>query len=99
MVYRVIDRFDAYTYDGVTWYTREASMEARKTMHIELRKGKSKNPFNRYYLVIVENNKDLQNSEMYYSKWNAKRAARKNFDWLELIDTTKKPYKSFGASK
>ena len=49
----------------------------------------------RYYLVLYgDNNEVLAHSEPYYSKWNAKRASRKNFG-VEPVDSTEKPYRKF----
>ena len=41
----------------------------------------------RYYLRLVSaNGQTLSVSEAYFSKWNAKRAARKNFPGKKLIE-------------
>jgi uncharacterized protein YegP (UPF0339 family) len=94
MAYVVYDSFDAYTYDGVTWYIKES------VMHVELRKSSSKNPLNRYYYAVVGgNNQTINTSETYFSKWNALRAARKIAEAANMliIDTTVKPYKRYGS--
>jgi uncharacterized protein YegP (UPF0339 family) len=63
---------------------------------VELVKGKGFQP---WFLRLknTQNGQTLAVSEGYVSRWNAKRAARKNFAGIELIDTTVKPYRSFGA--
>lgn len=41
----------------------------------------------KYYLRLVgANGEVLAHSESYFSKWNAKRAARKNFPGVRLIE-------------
>jgi uncharacterized protein YegP (UPF0339 family) len=65
---------------------------------VELAKGKGIQP---WFLRLKnwKNGQTLAVSEGYVSRWNAKRAARKNFPGVELVDTTVKPYRSFGAGK
>lgn len=42
-----------------------------------------------WYLILVASNGEVVAvSEGYYSKWNAKRAAKKNFPNIDLIDAT-----------
>ena len=55
-------------------------------MRLELRKGEGVQPWRLY--LIGANNKILAISEGYFSRWNAKRAAAKNFPTLKLVDTT-----------
>lgn len=46
--------------------------------------------FGRYYVRLVSSNGEiLAHSEIYYSKWNAKRAARKNFPGLRIVEVSK----------
>lgn len=52
---------------------------------VELIKGKGAQP---WFLRLVTGNETLAVSEGYFSKWNAKRAARKNFAGIPLKDTT-----------
>lgn len=50
-----------------------------------------------WFLVLVGDNEEpIAVTEGYFSKWNAKRAANKNFPGIEIVDTTLKPYKHFG---
>lgn len=54
-------------------------------MEIQLAKGKKWF----YRLVALKNNKTLMTSETYYSKWNARRAAKKvaelnGFQYIEV---------------
>jgi hypothetical protein len=63
---------------------------------IQLFKGKGIQPW--YLRAVSDNGQVLVTSEGYFSKWNAKRAARKNFAGVLLVDLTEKPYKRFGAS-
>jgi uncharacterized protein YegP (UPF0339 family) len=44
----------------------------------------------RWYLRLVStaNGEVLAHSEAYFSKWNAKRAARKNYPGKELVEVT-----------
>jgi uncharacterized protein YegP (UPF0339 family) len=62
-------------------------MPPRNLVEVQLRKGKGSQP---WYLVLYNNANEtvLATSEGYFSKWNAKRAARKNFPGLELVDRT-----------
>lgn len=68
-------------------------------MRVEIRKGTSKNPLRRYYYVLVgANNEDINMSQHYFSKWNAKRAANKLCEEIPgcfVKDTTTKPYRKF----
>lgn len=59
-------------------------------MYVELRKMKGgiKQPW--YLALMGANGEVLAISEGYYSKWNAKRAAKKNFVGLDLVDVTSK---------
>jgi len=70
-------------------------------MKVEIRRADSKNPFNRYYYVMVSaSNEDMNTSEMYFSKWNAKRAANnlaKSIPGMVVVDTTAKPYNKHGG--
>ena len=52
--------------------------------HVELIKGKGKQPW--FLRLVAANNQTLSVSEGYFSKWNAKRAARKNFAGVELVE-------------
>ena len=47
--------------------------------------------FGRYFFVrlVSPNGQVLAHSEIYYSKWNAKRAARKNFPGLPIVEVGK----------
>ena len=65
-------------------------------MTVQLFKGKGVQPW--YLRVVSDNGQVLSVSEGYFSKWNAKRAARKNLVGIPLVDLTVKPYKRFGAS-
>jgi uncharacterized protein YegP (UPF0339 family) len=56
-------------------------------MTVELHKGKGVQPW--YLRLVSENGKILAASEGYFSKWNAKRAARRNFPGVELVDMTR----------
>ena len=57
-----------------------------KAPHVELFKGKGIQP---YFLRLVSANfETLAMSEGYLTKWNAKRAAKKNFPGLKLQDST-----------
>jgi len=71
-------------------------------MYVELRpvKDSTAGVLERWYLVLMADNKEpLAHSQPYVTKWNAKRASRRNFN-LEPIDVTKdKDYKKFGAGK
>ena len=61
-------------------------------MHIEIRRNRSLNPFNRYYLVgVATNGEDMWTSESYYSKSNAKRAATSHLHGTGILvyDCTK----------
>lgn len=55
---------------------------------IELRKGTGVQPW--YLVMKAENGEIIMQSEHYYSKSNAKRAANKWF--CDFVDTTTKPY-------
>lgn len=57
-------------------------------MHVEIYKGRDKREPWRVRLV-GRNGEILSVSEGYYSKWNAKRAARKVFPDLELREVEK----------
>ncbi len=55
-------------------------------MRVELHKGKGLQPW--YLRLVGANNKTLVVSEGYLTKWNAKRAARKNLANIPLVDKT-----------
>ena len=55
-------------------------------MRLELRKGQGVQPWRLY--LLSANNKILSVSEGYFSKWNAKRAAKRNFPGIPFKDTT-----------
>jgi len=51
---------------------------------------------NWYLTLVADNGETLATSEGYFSKWNAKRAAKKNFPGLEVVDLhDPKSYKKF----
>lgn len=53
---------------------------------VQLCRGSGRQP---YFLRLVSaNGETLAVSEQYYSKWNAKRAAAKNFSGIRLVDLT-----------
>lgn len=57
-------------------------------MKVELHKmGGGRQPW--YLILIADNGEITAVSEGYYSKWNAKRAAKKNFPGLDFVDVTK----------
>ena len=46
--------------------------------------------FGRYFIRLVSSNGQiLAHSEIYHSKWNAKRAAKKNFPGLPIVQVGK----------
>ena len=53
-------------------------------MKLELFKGDGLQPW--YLRLKAANGKTLAVSEGYFSKWNAKRAARKNFPDVPLVE-------------
>ena len=55
-------------------------------MRLELFKGKGLHPW--YLRMRGANGQVLATSEGYFSKWNAKRAARKNFPTIPFVDAT-----------
>lgn len=55
-------------------------------MKVELFKGEGRQPW--YLRLKGANGKTLSVSEGYFSKWNAKRAAKKNFPNIRLVDLT-----------
>jgi uncharacterized protein YegP (UPF0339 family) len=55
-------------------------------MKLELFKGKGLQPW--YLRLRGANGAVLATSEGYFSKWNAKRAAKKNFPIVPLVDMT-----------
>lgn len=66
-------------------------------MYVELREAESPTALQRWYLVLVgKNGEPLAHSEHYFSKGNARRAAKKNFVGIELRDPTEKEYRKFG---
>jgi uncharacterized protein YegP (UPF0339 family) len=60
-------------------------------VHIELHRGKGRQPW--YLVLVAANGEKLAVSEGYFSKWNAKRAARKNFAGIPLQDKSLKNFK------
>ena len=56
-------------------------------MKIELFKGKGLQPW--FLRLVGANGKVLSVSEGYFSKWNAKRAAKKNFARIPLKEVAK----------
>lgn len=55
-------------------------------MRVDLFKGGG---IHRWYLrLVASNGKTLALSEGYLTKWNAKRAAAKNFPGIPLVDAT-----------
>ena len=58
-------------------------------MHtVQLFKGKGLQPW--YLRLVSSNGQVLVTSEGYATKWNAKRAARKNFRDVQLTDLSKR---------
>jgi len=55
-------------------------------MRVELFKGKGAQPW--FLRLVADNNKTLNLSEGYATKWNAKRAARKALPMIPLVDAT-----------
>jgi hypothetical protein len=53
-------------------------------MVVVLFKGRGIHPW--YLKLVAENGETLVTSEGYFSKWNAKRAASKNFPTLQLVE-------------
>ena len=77
-------------------------------MKVEIRKMKVETPdpfgdrkitrVQPWYLVVIANNGEpILLSEGYFSKGNARRAAKKNFPGVEVVDTTAKPYNKHGG--
>ena len=56
----------------------------RPTLTVELVKMAGKQPW--YLRLVSRNGEVLSVSEGYFSKWNAKRAARKNFADVPLVE-------------
>ena len=56
---------------------------------IQLFKGEGRQPW--FLRLVASNGKVLSVTEGYFSKWNAKRAARKNFPDAKLVDLSGKP--------
>jgi uncharacterized protein YegP (UPF0339 family) len=56
-------------------------------MRVELFRGKGVQPW--FLRLVGENNKVLAVSEGYLTRWNAMRAARKNYARIPFRDTTK----------
>jgi uncharacterized protein YegP (UPF0339 family) len=54
---------------------------------LQLRKHKGRHPWRLH--LVAENGEEIASSEGYFSKWNAKRAARKMFPLTPLEDKTK----------
>ena len=55
-------------------------------MKVELVKGKGVHPW--FLRLVGKNGEMLAFSEGYFSKWNAKRAAHRNFAGIPLVDKT-----------
>lgn len=55
-----------------------------KTPHVEIFKGGGRQPW--YVRLVAANGQTLSISEGYYSKWNAKRAAKRMFPGLEIVE-------------
>ena len=53
-------------------------------MRVELFKGEGRQPW--YLRLVADNNKTLNLSEGYATRWNAKRAARKALPSIPLVD-------------
>ncbi len=53
-------------------------------MRVELLKGEGRQPY--YLRLVADNNKTLNVSEGYATRWNAKRAARKALPMIPLVD-------------
>jgi len=64
---------------------------------VELFKGEGRVLPGWFYRIVAGNGQTLTVSESYVTKWNAKRAALKSAESLqvELVDTTAKPYRKF----
>ncbi len=46
--------------------------------------------FGRYFVrLVASNGQVLAHSEIYYSRWNARRAARKNFPGMKVVEVSK----------
>jgi uncharacterized protein YegP (UPF0339 family) len=50
--------------------------------HVEIFKGEGRHPW--YVRLVSSNGKILSISEGYYSKWNARRAAKRMYSGLEI---------------
>lgn len=53
-------------------------------MKVELIKGKGNQPW--FLRLVSGNGETLAVSEGYFSRWNAKRAAKKNFAGIPLVE-------------
>lgn len=62
-------------------------------MTVEIFKGEGKQPW--FVRLIYDNNQKANVSEGYVTKWNAKRAARRMFPDLPIVDLTAKDYRKF----
>lgn len=59
-------------------------------MHVETFKGKGAQPWR--FRLIADNHEAMAASEGYLTRWNAKRAARKAFPGVTVVDiAAKKP--------
>lgn len=64
-----------------------AAAVAPLSMHVEIFKGEGREPWR--VRLVGRNGEILNVSEGYFSKWNAKRAARRVFPNLELREVEK----------
>ena len=53
-------------------------------MTVQLFKGKGRQPW--HLRLVADNGQVLAISEGYFSRWNARRAARKNFPGVRLVE-------------
>jgi hypothetical protein len=61
---------------------------ATRLVTVQLFKGEGRHPW--YLRLVADNGEVLAVSEGYFSRWNARRAARRNFADLRFVDLTKK---------
>jgi uncharacterized protein YegP (UPF0339 family) len=57
-----------------------------RPLRVELCKGNGVHPW--FLRLVGGNGETLAVSEGYFSRWNAKRAAKRNFAGIRLVDTT-----------